>query len=1382
MRSLRLLFLLALCAITPLFLRAQPLELPRKNIIFHQLPEKLSLSQSSINCVLQDRDGYIWIGTWSGLIRYDGYSTTVFHSGHGAGNIKSNKITTIYEDRHGYLWIGTHMGGLFRFDKSTNNFKHYAHHPDSTGSLSNNNVWSIQEDRTGNLWVGTEYGLNVLDSSTHTFKNFLHQENNSNSLSQNFVTDLFLSSTKELWIATENGLNKLVANASGYTFRKFIYRADAGSSNLHNYIYQVGEMIVKGESSIWFSTKLGLKKLQGDVLENFLVDGKPGSFSFFRSMLTVKETTPYIITGSETGLNFFDPVTNKFTRFLGNYDEHVNLSHNTITALYLDRGGVLWVGTKKGLNKFDTYSNDFESFSTSFFDPTKSIITGLSNTSDGGYWISTIGGGLFKLNNGKFERYRIFEESKNSFTDFVQTLYTDGRGGVWVGTAGSGVYHFQEKDLKPGVTQISKFKHYDKRTSPALSDDYIMSFEEDAAGNIWVGTWSGGLNRISADGRVEQIANPLLVRAPLVAMHADRTGGLWIATRGSGLYRIDTQNWQKIMEYTHDIKNPNSISNNFINSIYEDRRGTLWIGTEDGLNSLDPSTGKFKPFKIAEGLTSNVIVSILEDNTDKLWIGHWEGLTVIDPANPSFIKNYDKHDRIQGGFFYNNVCFKDPKGRLLFGGSEGFNIINPTAVVPNPGRPMVSIEGFQIFNKNIVYGEELNGRVILEQPLASVKDVVLKHYENSVAFEFTALDYAAPEKTQYAYKLEGFDRDWNYIDASRRYANYTNLNPGDYTFKVKATNHDGEWSERVTQLHLTIRSPWWKTPYAFVVYMVIFMGILYLFRKFVLMRANLMHDLKLERVQRENMEKLNQAKLQFFTNISHEFRTPLTLILGPVQGLLDTEIAGKFVRDQLLMINNNAQRLLRLVNQLLDFRKTESGNLKLEVAEGNIVKFVREIKLSFDALAERMNIDFSFHASAHVIKLWFDRDQFEKILFNLLSNAFKHTPEGGKVSMRVDEMQHDVVIIIEDNGRGIKREHVDSIFETFFSHDEDRHHASTGIGLALAKSLVEMHHGTIAVESLENEYTRFTIQLAKGLSHFDDTEIAHEGNDSEDIRNYSLLNEGAIRLTPEANEKNTEELPSMLIVEDNDEVREYVKSIFYGHYTLREASNGQDGLSIAKEEMPDVIISDVMMPVMDGIAFCRQLKTDVKTSHIPVILLTARTSLIFKVEGLENGADDYVTKPFNPKILQLKVQNIVKMRQVMQKLFQNNEVLNIEPKRVVLTSADETFVKQALDSIERNISNSNYAVEDLGKDVGMSRTQLYRKLKAITGQSANEFIRTIRLKRAAQLLEQQQLTVAEVTYEVGFTDLQHFRECFKKLFGVTPSEYAQRTPDSPVME
>ncbi len=1359
---------------------AQPGDLRSKRIFFDQLTENQSLSQSSINCVIQDREGFLWIGTWSGLMRYDGYKTTVFHSENKPGKIQSNKILTIYEDRDGYLWIGTHMGGLFRYDKHRNEFDHYSHRENDPQSLSSNNVWSIEEDRQGNLWIGTEKGLNILRKGQDKFERIV--KDNTPSLSYDFITDIYLSSSGELWIATEKGLNKLRVTgkpgAERYTFDNYTYTVDGPNKELHNYIYQISELEVDGKQTLWLSTKKGLKRLSEDRFDNFLVPDKPLSHSFFRSVLAVEGKNPYIIAGSEMGLSIFNPSTEHFETVPYADYKQMNISHSSVTALYFDKGGVLWVGTKKGLNKFDSYTKDFESFKTSQFDKSKTIITGIQTSVKGGYWISTIGGGLFKFDGkNSFQHYQIVSREENDFTEFIQTLYTDHKGNVWVGTAGAGVYHFNEQTISSDGL-IRTFDHYYTKSPTPLSDDYVMSLASDTEGNMLVGTWSGGLNRISPDKRIVTIDQPVLRQAPIVVLHTDHTGTVWVGTRGKGFYRLKEANGRAdTKHFLRESTQPTAVSNNFINAIYEDHAGTLWVGTDGGLNSFDRRTEQFTQHPLEGGPSNDVIVSILEDEHGKLWLAHWNGLTVIDPSDPRWMRNYDRNDRIMGGFFYNNVCVKNKEGHLLFAGSEGFNRIDTKRIVQKQEDYPLAITQFELFGKPVTFGEDVNGRILLTDPLKHNARVTLKHFENSIAFEFASLDYAAPEKIRYAYMLEGFNKDWSYTTSARRYANYTNLNSGTYIFKVKATSTDGVWNDKFSQVYVTILPPWRKTNWAIALYVFATFAVLYGFRRLILLRANLIHDIKLERLQRENMEKLNKAKLQFFTNISHELRTPLTLILGPAQSLLDSGDIGKTFRDYALAISSNAQRLLRLVNQLLDFRKAESGNLKLEVSEGNLVRFIREIKLSFDALAEQMKIQFTLESSSPLIKLWFDRDQFEKILFNLLSNAFKNTSPGGAITIRVHESGSEVSLIVEDNGKGIKTEHFENIFQTFFSHDEDRSHAGTGIGLALTKSLVDMHHGTIDVDSREGEYSRFTIRLKKGSAHFHASEIQHFSDDIESMDHYpSLLD---TQLPPAEDEpiaanEGLAHQPRLLIVEDNEGVRSYIKSIFRTTYQVMEAEDGKQGWQAALEHEPDVIISDVMMPGMDGITLCRKLKSDVKTSHIPVILLTARTSLIFKVEGLETGADDYVTKPFNPKVLELKVRNFVRMRERMRGLFADKNVLNIEPRRITLTSADEKFMEKTMDSVERNMSNADYSVEDMGTDVGMSKMQLYRKLKALTNQSANEFIRTMRLKRAAQLLEQDQLTVAEVTYEVGFTDLPYFRECFKKMFGVTPSEYSRK--------
>lgn len=1351
----------------------QPEELYKKKLVFDQLHEEQSLSQSSINCILQDSEGYLWIGTWSGLIRYDGYTTTVFHSENQPGKLQSNKILTLYEDHSGFLWIGTHMGGLFRYNKNTNTFEKFAHDENDPTSLSNNNVRAIQEDAAGNLWVGTEMGINILKKDT---PGFLHITTaTAPTLTQNHISAIHRSANNEMWIGTTYGLNKLQSQGNRYEFKSYLYSKDSINHALHNHIYGIASLPTENGTGIWLTTKEGLKVLINGTLTSYRVPNKPPSYNLFSSVLVVPGDRPYLVAGSEAGISFFDVAAMQFDETVPTGSDEMNLSHGSITSLYMDRGGVLWVGTKKGINKFDSYTKEFESFEVSQFDKTKSIITGVQISATGGYWIATIGGGLYKFDgNSTFIKYRFATKEENTFTEFVQNLYSDEKGNIWVGTAGAGVYHFNEHQLTS--PEITSFNHYSTQTTPILSDNFIMSITSDGRDNVLIGTWSGGLYKILQHGDVIKYQDPRLSTAPIVVSYVDRSGTAWVGTRGNGFYSVKENGEELIVEH-YKRSETNSINDNFINCIYEDHAGIFWLATDGGLSSFDRRLNVFENYNIEGGPSNNVIVSILEDNEGKLWLAHWNGLTVIDPSDQTWMRNYDRNDHIMGGFFYNNICVKSAEGQLLFAGSEGFNRIDSKKIVQRPEEFPLAITQFELFGKDVAHGEMVNDRVLLAQPLRNNSEIELKHFENSIAFEFASLDFAAPAKIRYAYMLEGFNDTWSYTTSERRFANYTNLNPGTYTFKVKASGIDGIWQEKYSQFTVVINPPWWKTYWAAVLYVLLGFAALYVFRKFVLLRANLMHDIKLERLQRENLEKLNRAKLDFFTNISHEFRTPLTLILGPLQSLLESNELGKHARNHLFRINNNAQRLLRLVNQLLDFRKAESGNLNLKVSEGNIVRFAREIKLSFDTLAEQLRITFTMEVSAENIKVWFDRDQFEKILFNLLSNAFKHTQEGGRIVLKIVDAGDEVQIIVEDSGRGIRQEHFDQIFQTFFSYDEDKHHTGTGIGLALSKSLIDMHHGKIEVQSKEGEFSRFIISLKKGSTHFSDDEIQNLSDDLESMDYYPALTEPTLDSAPYETpdqKKDTQTLPRMLIVEDTAEVRTYIKSIFENSYTILEATQGEEGWTQALENIPDIIISDVMMPVMDGITLCKKLKADKHTCHIPLILLTARTSLIFKVEGLETGADEYLNKPFNPRVLELKVRNLLRLRTQMREAFTDNKILSIEPKRVTLNSADELFIQQTMESIEANMTNAEFAIEDLCRDVAMSRMQLYRKLKALTGLSANEFIRTMRLKRAAQLLEQNQLTVAEVTYEVGFSDLPYFRECFKKMFGVTPSEYAHQ--------
>jgi signal transduction histidine kinase/DNA-binding response OmpR family regulator/sugar lactone lactonase YvrE len=1029
---------------------------------------------------------------------------------------------------------------------------------------------------------------------------------------------------------------------------------------------------------------------------------------------------------------------------------------------------VLWVGTKRGLNKFNTYLNDFKSVCTNTFDPSGSIVTGIQPSNDGGYWVSTSGGGLFRYQDGKFERFKFVKSGSHEFVSTIQTMFRDSRGRIWVGTGGSGAFCFDDHNVRGGV--IGEFLHFHEHADQKVSHNFVMSFAEDNLGNIWVGTWGYGLNKISPQNESKLIDVDLKGK-PIVAMLVDHLGILWIGTRGNGLFKMNPNDETKTsLKHFQNRSQDRSLTDNFINCLYEDEKGKLWIGTENGLKVFERESATFSHMNMA-GIDNNVVVSFLRDAQGRFWIANWDGIHVVDPASPNEVKHYDRHDEIKGGFFYNNVCLKDLSGNLLFGGTEGFNIINPSKLIQNPSTPTVYIEKFSISHQVIEPGQDYNNKIILSRPINEAVNVVLNHSQNSISFEFTALEFSSPHKIRYAYKLDGFEEEWNYTPSNRRFATYANLKPGIYNFRVKAANNDGQWSTAVTSVSIEIKPPWWETTWAKACYVILIAGILYLLARFLLFRANVLHNLKLERVQRENMEKLNQAKLQFFTNISHEFRTPLTLIIGPLQSMLTELTGGSKLHHQAQIANENAQRLLRLINQLLDFRKAETENMKCSISEGNIVQFLREIVHSFESMAEEFKISLSLEANQN-IPLWFDRDKCEKVFFNLISNAFKHTSEGGKIIVSIEELENEIQVSVWDNGHGIKKEHMENIFQSFFSLDENRNHPSTGIGLALAKALVVLQHGSIEVESEENSFSRFSVKFKKGKAHFAPDEIVEVPTFSPQQLEQPTASHGRSELVTQ--DSNAVKPMKLLVVDDNDEMRAYIGSVFDSPYKVISATNGDEGLALAKDQMPDVIIADVMMPKLNGIEMCKHLKTDAKTSHIPVVMLTARGSLDVKLEGLQSGADEYVTKPFNPTLLQLKVQNLVNRSHALYTYFKGQTTLNLDPKRVTLLSADEQFLKSALELVELNMGNASYTVEDMSHDIGMSHTQLYRKIKSLTGQTINDFIRAIRLKRAAQLLEQRQLTVSEITYKVGFTDLQHFRECFKKMFGATPSQYAQR--------
>lgn len=1395
MKSLILTIVLLLFCLVPGYAQ-------RPDVRFEHLSLEQGLSQGSVFCVFQDSKGFMWVGTEDGLNQYDGYHFKIYKNEPGnTRSISSNLIYTIYEDRQGMLWVGTEGGGLNRFDRATQQFIHYRHQPGEPTSLSNNAVFSILEDRAGNLWVGTfGGGLELFNRKTGQFTHYHHEDNNPASLSNDNVQTIFEDRQGILWIGTEGGgLEKFNPQTGQFTH----YRHQDGnpaslSLDVVHCLYE------DRQGRFWVGTEGGGLELMDRNTGKFThyqhQPSAPNSLSSNNITAIHADQQGMLWLGSYNGgLNHFDPKTGRIIHYRNLAGDATSLSSDLVSCLYEDRSGSLWVGTfALGVNKMNQAFHKFTHYSHDPDNPNSlshNTVYTMVEDQQGDLWIATEGGGLNRLNrkNNVFTHYRQRPNDPRSLSnDYVIAVYEDGAGGLWVGTD-SGLDRFDRA--------TSNFTHYAHRPgdSTSLSSNLVQVIYEDHLGNFWVGT-EGGLNRFDrATGKfthyLHKPNNPnSLSENSVYALYGDWKGILWIGTDGSGLNRFDPRTG-KFSHYQHRADDPNSLSNDYVIAIHEDHQGGIWLGTMGGLNHFDRTTKQFTRYDEKNGLPNTVIGGILEDDQANLWISTNKGLAKFNLQKKT-CKNYDVRDGLQSNEFNAWSYYRNKRGEMFFGGINGFNVFNPRTIAYNPHPPAVVLTDFQIFNQSVPIspgGDAPNQYTILEKHITETKHIILPYDKNVFSFEFTALDFTMPERNQYAYRMEGFEPGWVY-SGGRRFVTYTNLDPGEYTFRAKASNNDGIWNEKGMYIRITITPPWWRTWWAYTLYGLLFIASLYGLRRYTIARERLKNDLKLERLESEKLHEIDQLKTRFFTNISHEFRTPLTLILGPLEKRLSRmkESTNTDHKDDQLMYRN-AQRLLQLINQLLDISKLEAGKVKLEVIQGDIVQYLRAIVFSFSSLAESRRIALNFQTEVDTLRAFFDKDKLEKIVSNLLSNAFKFTPEEGTINVQVslpkgnasEEPADWIEIVVQDSGIGIPAERVSRIFDRFYQVDgsHTREREGTGIGLALTKELIALHHGEINVSSEIGKGTRFTIRLPLSEEQLRTDEIVHvsspDPNGSVNIKpRRSFLSEDDADLSEEHEATPYESMPLILIVEDNDDVRNYIRDNFDGNYRIMEATDGEAGLARAIETIPDLIISDLMMPKMDGMELCRRLKTDERTSHVPVILLTARASEGIKLQGLEMGADDYLTKPFSPQELQVRVKNLIEQRKKLRALF--NREVKLEPKGVTITSADEKFLQRAIEVVEKHMVDPDFSVENFESEMSLSKMQLYRKLKALTDQSPNEFIRQMRLKKAAMLISQQSGNIAEITYEVGFNNLSYFAKCFREMYGMSPSEYANASKEKPV--
>jgi ligand-binding sensor domain-containing protein/signal transduction histidine kinase/DNA-binding response OmpR family regulator len=1359
-------FIIILFLLRPGFSTGQAKDSDIENIKLKHFSLEEGLSQSSVLSICQDREGFLWFGTRDGLNKFNGYEFKVYrHNSLDSTSLSNNYIKVIFEDNAGNMWIGTHYG-LNLYNREEDVFKPVFQFNKGYGN-GINEVWSIVQGQENDLWIGTSSGLyryNILKNST-----IPDPRTGNHQILKSPIRSLAMDENGKIWIKTTMSL--VVYNpADGNQVIHTEFSDNPEKSKLKH----LSALYFDRSGNLWLGDKNGLSLLnkESNTTEPFRCENKPDLEIRDEVRTILEDYQGNLWVGTYNGIYIINEERTNIVQFIyENYNKN-SLSQNSVYKIIEDSKGDIWIGTYAGgVNYFDRSYDSFKLFSPG----TKNglnykVVSSIIEDGDKGLWIGTEGGGVnyYDKIEKTFRYYRHKEKDLYSLSsDNVKSMLQDSDGNLWIGTHDGGLNFLDFSNPK------EKFITFwnNPKDSLSLSNDRVIALFEDIKGKIWIGTSGGGINVI--DKSTKKIlrlkeASDIISDFVFVFSQAKDKNELYAGGRkGLAKINIETKKVERVTFELHD----DLITNNAVISLYEDELENLWVGTDgDGLYKYNlENKGKIK-FGTTDGLPSEVVYGILPDDKGNLWLSSNNGLTKFN-MKTNQVKNFDVSDGIQGREFNYGAYLKSRNGELMFGGANGLTYFKSNEIIENSFVPPVLITGVKINNKPI------SGW--------SNKGITLEYNQNMFSIDYIALSYSKSNKNQYAYFLDGFDEGWNFVE-DKKAATYTNIDPGTYTLKVKGSNSDGLWNERGAQLKIRILQPPWKTWWAYIFYFLLLGILFWIARKYYFIRVREKIELRKEREAKEKIEEVNALKLELFTNISHDFRTPLTLIIGPLKRMLYDNVGNAFVRKQHEIMHRNANLLLQLINQFLDFRKTETGNLKLRISNNNIVAFLEEIKLSFTELAKANKINFYLKTPSSKIMLWFDRVKLKEVIYNLLSNAFKYTESGKDIYIQLSlvnrsiidtELRSTIRIDIIDEGSGIDIEGLDAIFNRFYQMGNNyKNLLGSGIGLALSKRLVELHNGEIEVESNKGKGTCFSVYIPIGLEHFEGDNIQISKLNTE---NQHILSDSKFPVTINSNlyqEVNTNgnELditkPTILIVEDNIDVRTYLMDIFYKQYNVLQAANGKEGLSLAKIKKIDLIISDIMMPVMDGIEFCEKIKSNIVTSHIPIILLTAKTSPNSQLSGYKTGADVYITKPFDPQILELRVENLLLSRNNLIEKFRKELIL--EPKSLAPTSEDEKFLKKAFQIVEENLYNESFTIPEFLDYFPMSRSVLYRKIKSTTGKSISEFIRTIKLKKVSQLIEQRtDLNIADIAYQLGFNDLKHFRKSFKELFGVLPSKY-----------
>ena len=1402
------------------------------------------LSQNTVDHIFRDSRGFMWFATWNGLCRFDGYEFRNFKAENHSNSLPDNFVQTITEDARGLLWIGT-AKGMAIFDLSLDRFCQVK---GLSPEIAHSSVTTLHGHASGEMWMGSAntglWSIEVIDYQPAT--GTVEVSSRQLGLAAIAVHAIARLDEDRLWLGTNNGLWEMQENAGALRQLSSPTRPNVFSGEILTLLAE--------EQEVWIGTDHGL--FQYDLSNEQVVSYQHIPFtegSLLHNTVTAisRDAANNLLVGTLGGLNILQPAERSFLEITEVTGPFPQLNNKFVNSIFADSFGNVWIGTDKGgINKYNLYQHKFGFIVQDAADKNSLSHATVNSVLVEGQtiWIGTAGGGLNRIDRTSkaFTHFRHNPNDTQSISsDFITSILRDKNGDLWLGTWGSGLNKWRSD--KPGTFQ--RFPLSGSHAADYMTD-FISSMVEDPRGFLLVGLRSGLHLLDLATGRHRPLQ---LDGAPVIdevgCILLDQQGSYWIGTR-KGLYHFPSSRigMDSIRLKKQDIQlfqagegNEAVLPGNYIIALQEDQRGRIWIGTYGAgiayTERRDEEPISFRSFTTRDGLCNNTIYGIEEDNRGHIWLSTDYGLSNFDPEKEAF-ENHFAVDGLLSNQFYWSAATKDQEGNLFFGGVEGLNYFHPDDIKSYPYTPKATFTKLVVLNSPVKVGEKHHGTIPLHSATIDETTINLSYKDNVISIEFSTLDYFLSEKIQFAYRMEGIDQQWVQVPASRRFASYTNLKGGDYTFQVKASNGNGEWQEVPTTVKFIIHPPFWETGWFRIISILFLVGAVF---GYIRLRTHYLHTQtkKLENLvlartqeiaqQKEHLEHtnamleqrqsqverqkeeletknheisqqrdqlielhekvrlVNQLRLRFFTNISHEFRTPLTLIIGPIRGLLDNFREDHEANQSLQIINRNAQRLLHLINQLLNFRRLEEGKTKLQVARGDLIGFIQNIYLSFRDLAENQQISYLLRLDHPTKATWFDSDKLENVLYNLLSNAFKFTPEGGEITVALQFEEELTVegqpqffeIQVSDNGSGIKSKHLERIFDHFYQvrTDQSSQVNGSGIGLALTRELVHVMRGEIRVESVAGKGSVFTVRLPYTRGAFDKKEIVRaETSQASHLVTQVAEVEKEIRTArhslpaTRSFSQSDKGKPLILIVEDSFDLRAFLGQNLRKHYRVIEAQDGEEGCELACKYTPDLIVSDIMMPKRDGLELCSHLKKNLQTSHIPIILLTSKSMVENWIEGLESGADDYVPKPFNLPILLARIRNLIRSRQQLRSLFSQDPTP--KTRQVTSNALDAKFLDQVYELLEAHYADHEFSHDQFATMMCMSRSLLYKKIKALTGRSVTDLVNFFKLKKSRKLLRERNVSISEVAYQTGFGDPKYFSRLFKKFYGVSPSQYA----------